>query len=88
MTNDKHTGNALKKVLMSILTKDYPEIYGVEISTSCFDGICEYNVYLLMKYIDMLNVDSNELKNKVREIGRYVISGRDRIGIVGFADRT
>jgi hypothetical protein len=76
------------KVLMSILTKDYPEIYGVEISTSCLGGSCEYNVYLLMKYIDMLNVDSNELKNKVREIGRYVISGRDRIGIVGFADRT
>lgn len=88
MTNDKHTGNALKKVLMSILTKDYPEIYDVEISTSCFDGICKYGVYLLIKYDDMLKFDSEVLKNKVREIGRYVLSGRDTIGVVGFADRT
>ena len=88
MTNDKHTGNALKKVLMSILTKDYPEIYDVVISTSCFDGICKYNVYLLIKYDDMLKFDSEVLKNKVRKIGRYVLSGRDTIGVVGFADRT
>jgi hypothetical protein len=73
---------------MSILTKDYPEIYDVVISTSCLDDSCEYNVYLLIKYNDMLNLDSNELKNKVREVGRYVLSGRDAIGIVGFADRT
>jgi len=88
MTNDKHTGNALKKVLMSILTKDYPEIYDVVISTSCLDDSCEYNVYLLIKYNDMLKFDSEVLKNKVREVGRYVLSGRDAIGIVGFADRT
>jgi len=36
----------------------------------------------------MLNLDDpNTVKDKVRQLGKYVLTGQDRIDIVSYADR-
>jgi hypothetical protein len=87
-SNSHQTEISLKKILTSMLIKEYPDIYDISITSSCYDDICRYNVYLLIKYMDMLNLDDpNTVKNKVRQLGKYVLTGQDRIDIVSYADR-
>jgi hypothetical protein len=85
--NNQYTEISLKKILTLMVNKYYPEIYEVAITSSCYDDICRYNVYLLVKYNDMVNLDGEEVKKKVREFSKYVLRGRDNIDIVSFADR-
>jgi hypothetical protein len=78
---------ALKKILTLMLNKDYPEIYDIAVTSYCYDDICHYSIYLLVKYNDMVNLDSNAVKDKVREFAKYVLRGNDKIEKVTYADR-
>jgi hypothetical protein len=87
MVMSEQNRTALKKIISSMLIKDYPDIYDINVTSSCFYGNCYYNVYLLIDYDDMLKLDGDVVRDKVKQLGKYVLTGQDKIQTVSFASK-
>lgn len=82
----KSTENALKKLYMTILKGEYPEIKDIHISSTDFGFVIQYRVGIGLMYDDLPANDDDRLKNRVKELSRYVLDENGIIGSVYYYD--
>ena len=75
----KSTENALKKLYMTILKDEYPEIKGIVISSTDMGHVILYRVGIGLKYDDLPANDDDRLKNRVKQLSKYVL---DKSGLI------
>lgn len=80
------TERALKKLYMTMLKDEYPEIKGIEISSTDFGFVIQYRVGIGLMYDDLPANDDDRLKNRVKELSRYVLDENGTIGSVYYYD--
>ena len=71
--------NALKKLLLTMLKDEYPEIKGIVISSTDMGHVILYRVGVGLKYDDLPANDDDRLKNRVKELSKYVL---DKSGLI------
>ena len=71
--------NALKKLLLTMLKDEYPEIKGIVISSTDMGHVILYRVGIGLKYDDLPANDDDRLKNRVKELSKYVL---DKSGLI------
>jgi hypothetical protein len=69
----KSTERALKKLYMTILKGEYPEIKGIVISSTDMGFVITYRVGIGLMYDDLPANDDDRLKNRVKELSKYVL---------------
>jgi hypothetical protein len=70
------TEKSLKKLLLTMLKDEYPQIKDIEVQTSDLDDLILYRVGIGIKYNDLLKLnksDENELKDKIKSLSKYVL---------------
>jgi hypothetical protein len=84
------TEKALKKFLLSILKDEYPEIKDVHISSTDMGYVILYRVGIGLKYDNLPKNDfeSNKIKNRVKELSKYILDNRGMIEQTFFYDPT
>jgi len=74
---------SLKKILTSLLMEKYPKIRDFHVSGDEFG----YSVGVYLKYKDMsvlTTQDIQDLKKEIRNCGKYVLGGNERINNIYF----
>jgi len=67
---------ALKKLLLTMLKDEYPQIMGIVVSSTDLGTWTNYRVGLGIKYSDLLELDSKQqeiLKDKVKNLSKYLL---------------
>ena len=82
------TEKALKKLLLTMLKDEYPEIKGIVISSTDVGHGILYRVGIGLKYDDLPKNDfeSNEIKNRVKDLSKYILDNRGMIEQTFFYD--
>jgi hypothetical protein len=70
---------ALKKLLLTMLKDEYPEIKGIVISSTDMGHVILYRVGIGLKYDDLPANDDDRLKNRVKQLSKYVL---DKSGLI------
>ena len=82
----KSSENALKKLYMTILKGEYPEIKGIIISSTDLGFVIQYRVGIGLRYDDLPANDDDRLKNRVKELSKYVLDKNGVISSVYYYD--
>lgn len=69
----------LKKLLLTMLKDEYPEIKGIVISSTDMGHVILYRVGIGLKYDDLPANDDDRLKNRVKQLSKYVL---DKSGLI------
>lgn len=77
---------ALKKILLTMLKDEYPEIKGIVISSTDMGHVILYRVGIGLKYDDLPANDDDRLKNRVKELSKYVLDKNGLIDNVYYYD--
>jgi hypothetical protein len=67
---------SLKKLLLTMLKDEYPQIKDIVIEKSDLGDFILYRVGIGMKYKDLLNLNKSDeeiLKNKIKNLSKYVL---------------
>jgi hypothetical protein len=75
--------NALKKILTSLLIKEYPKIKDIHVSGDEYG----YSIGIFLKYNDMADLSRDEilkLKEDVRHFSKYILGGNERVNHIYF----
>lgn len=80
------TERALKKLYMTILKSEYPEIIDILISSTDMGFVNTYRVGIGLKYDDLPANDDDSLKKRVKELSKYVLGKNDTINNVYYYD--
>jgi hypothetical protein len=76
------TEKALKKLLLTMLKDEYPQIKDIVIETSDLGDFILYLVGIGMKYKDLLNLNKSDeeiLKNKIKNLSKYVLGKNEHL---------
>jgi len=68
MTNNE----TLKRIILRMLNEEYPMITDVKVVSYDNEGKYYYTIFLGMKFKDFNDLDTTELKQKVRRVFNYV----------------
>ena len=79
---------SLKKFLLSMLKDEYPEIKDIHISTTDMGYVILYRVGIGLKYDNLPKNDfeSNEIKNRVKDLSKYILDNRGMVEQTFFYD--
>jgi len=80
------TEKALKKLLLTMLKDEYPEIKGIVISSTDMGHVILYRVGIGLKYDDLPANDDDRLKNRVKQLSKYVLDKSSLIDNVYYYD--
>jgi len=73
---------SLKKLLLTMLKDEYPQIKDIVIEPSDLGDFIVYRVGIGMKYNDLLNLnktDENILKDKIKNLSKYVLGKNEHL---------
>jgi type II secretory ATPase GspE/PulE/Tfp pilus assembly ATPase PilB-like protein len=74
------TEKSLKKLLLTMLKDEYPQIKDIHISTTDMGYVILYRVGIGLKYDDLPETrEENQLKSRVKELSKYVLDNRGMI---------
>jgi hypothetical protein len=62
----------LKRIILKSISEEYPNVKDVKIVSYDNEGKYYYTIFLGIKYDDLTNTDSTELKKRTRELFKYV----------------
>lgn len=77
---------ALKKILHTMLKDEYPEIKGIVISSTDMGHVIQYSIGIGLMYDDLPANDDDRLKNRIKELSKYVLNNNSRISNVYYYD--
>jgi hypothetical protein len=77
---------SLKKFLFTMLKGEYPEIKGIVISSMDMGHVILYSVGIGLKYDDLPANDDDRLKNRVKELSKYILDNNGLINNVYYYD--
>ena len=76
------TEKSLKKLLLTMLKDEYPQIKDIVIEKSDLGDFILYLVGIGMKYKDLLNLNKSDeeiLKNKIKNLSKYVLGKNEHL---------
>jgi hypothetical protein len=79
----------LKKLLLTMLKDEYPQIKDIVIETSDLGDLIVYRVGIGMKYNDLLELDKSDeniLKVKIKDLSKYVLGKNEFLETPFFYD--
>jgi hypothetical protein len=83
------TEKSLKKLLLTMLKDEYPQIKDIHISSTDMGYVILYQVGIGLKYGDLPETrEENQLKSRVKELSKYVLDNRGMIEKTYFYDPT
>jgi hypothetical protein len=82
----KSTEISLKKLFMTILKGEYPEIKGIVISSTDLGVVITYRVGIGLLYDDLPANDDDRLRNRVKELSKYVLDKNGTLENVYYYD--
>ncbi len=74
-----YTYVALKKILNELVPEQYPEISGIKVVDDDWDNIHKYKVFLGVKYGDLSKLDTDDVRDYVKQISKYVLGHNESI---------
>jgi hypothetical protein len=80
---------SLKKLLLTMLKDEYPQIKDIVIETSDLGDLIVYRVGIGMKYNDLLELDKSDeniLKVKIKDLSKYVLGKNEFLETPFFYD--
>jgi hypothetical protein len=80
---------ALKKLLLTMLKDEYPQIKDIVIESSDLGDFNVYRVGVGMKYVDLLKFnesDENILKVRIKDLSKYVLGKNEYLESSFFYD--
>jgi hypothetical protein len=79
---------SLKKLLLTILKDEYPEIKDIHISSTDMGYSILYRVGIGLEYDNLPKNDeeSNKIKNRVKELSKYILDNKGMIEQTFFYD--
>ena len=82
------TEKSLKKLLLTMLKDEYPQIKDIHISTTDMGYVILYRVGIGLKYDNLPKNDfeSNEIKNRVKDLSKYILDNRGMVEQTFFYD--
>jgi hypothetical protein len=83
------TEKSLKKLLLTMLKDEYPQIKDIVIETSDLGTLILYRVGIGIKYKDLLNLNKSDeeiLKNKIKNLSKYVLGKNEHLESSFFYD--
>ena len=82
------TEKSLKKLLLTMLKDEYPQIKNIHISSTDMGYVILYQVGIGLKYDNLPKNDfeSNKIKNRVKELSKYILDNRGMIEQTFFYD--
>jgi hypothetical protein len=83
------TEKSLKKLLLTMLKDEYPQIKGIVVETSDLGDLIVYRVGIGMKYDDLLELDKSDeniLKVKIKDLSKYVLGKNEFLETTFFYD--
>jgi hypothetical protein len=80
---------ALKKILLTMLKDEYPQIKDIHISSTDLGYTTLYQVGIGIKYDDLPETrEENQLKSRVVNLSKYILDNRGMIEKTYFYDPT
>ena len=73
-----------EKLLNVFLKKKYPTIVEVKVHTDEGFSITYYEVFIGIKYDDLLGLDENEVKNDIHDLSKNIFNTDERLGPIKF----
>lgn len=73
-----------EKLLNVFLKKKYPTIVEVKVHTDERFGITYYEVFIGIKYDDLLGLDENEVKNDIHDLSKNIFNTDERLDPIKF----
>jgi len=70
---------ALKKILTELLSEEYPDISSVQVTDDEWDDNHKYKVFLGVKYGDLNKLDTDDVRDYVKRISKYVLGSNESI---------
>ena len=83
MNEDKSI--VLEKVLNTFIKREFPEVKEFYVNCDEFD---QYHIGVNMVYADLLLLDETEFKKKIKDISKFVLTGRDKLVRIYFYEKT
>jgi hypothetical protein len=77
---------ALKKILITMLKDEYPQIKGIIISSTDMGFVISYRIGIGLMYDDLPANDDDRLKKRVKELSKYVLDKNGTITNVYYYD--
>jgi hypothetical protein len=80
---------SLKKLLLTMLKDEYPQIKDIVIETSDLGDLTVYRVGIGLEYKDLLKLnkgDENILKDKIKNLSKYVLGKNEHLESSFFYD--
>jgi hypothetical protein len=80
---------SLKKLLLTMLKDEYPQIKDIVIETSDLGDLIVYRVGIGIKYNDLLELDKSDeniLKVKIKDLSKYVLGKNEFLETPFFYD--
>jgi hypothetical protein len=81
---------ALKKLLLTMLKDEYPEIKDIHISSTDMGYLILYRVGIGLEYgkLPETKEEENQLRTRVKELSKYILDNRGMIEQIFFYDPT
>lgn len=81
---------ALKKLLLTMLKDEYPEIKDIHISSTDMGYVILYRVGIGLEYgkLPETKEEENQLRTRVKELSKYILDNRGMIEQIFFYDPT
>jgi len=74
-----NTRIALKKILNELFSERYPDISGIQVVDDDYNDIHKYKIFLGVKYGDLSKLNTDEVRDYVKQISKYVLGHNESI---------
>ena len=81
-----NTRIALRKILNKMLSEKYPDISGIQVTDEDWGYTNQYKVFLGVKYNVLSKLNSDEVRDYVIQISKYILGSNESIYQVVFYD--